>query len=166
MAGRVCAGRSRCAPRSPTRPRCARRIWSTASSGWTRRIGCSWWISPTPNSSRVCSPLSRSSSMPTRGRSWPGKSRRPSRPVRRVGDPPSRRLRSRQGHRIDGAIHHSDAGVRYTSVRFGEILSLSGLRPSVGSAGNAYNNALAETTRGALQERMHPCRLPVSAGAH
>jgi putative transposase len=57
-------------------------------------------------------------------------------------------LRSRQGHRIDGAIHHTDAGSQYTSVRFGETLSLSGIRPSIGSVGDAYDNALAETTIG------------------
>jgi putative transposase len=57
-------------------------------------------------------------------------------------------LRSRQGHPIDGAIHHSDAGSQYTSVRFGETLTLSGLHPSVGSVGDAYDNALAETTIG------------------
>ena len=57
-------------------------------------------------------------------------------------------LRSRQGHPIEDAIHHSDAGSQYTSVRFGETLSLSGLRPSVGSVGDAYDNALAETTIG------------------
>jgi putative transposase len=47
-------------------------------------------------------------------------------------------LRSRQGRPIDGAIHHSIAGSQYTSVRFGDTLSLSGLRPSVGSVGDAY----------------------------
>lgn len=57
-------------------------------------------------------------------------------------------LRSRQGHPIDDAIHHSDAGSQYTSVHFGETLSLSGLRPSIGSVGDAYDNALAETTIG------------------
>jgi putative transposase len=57
-------------------------------------------------------------------------------------------LRSRQGHPIEDAIHHSDAGSQYRSVRFGETLSLSGLRPSVGSVGDAYDNALAETTIG------------------
>jgi putative transposase len=58
-------------------------------------------------------------------------------------------LRSRQGHPIDGAIHHSDAGsAQYTSVRFSETLALSGIRPSVGSIGDAYDNALAETTIG------------------
>lgn len=57
-------------------------------------------------------------------------------------------LRRRQGHPIDGAVHHSDAGSQYTSMRFGETLSLSGIRPSVGSVGDAYDNALAETTIG------------------
>ena len=57
-------------------------------------------------------------------------------------------LRRRQGHPIEDGIHHSDAGSQYTSVRFGETLSLSGLRPSVGSVGDAYDNALAETTIG------------------
>ena len=57
-------------------------------------------------------------------------------------------LRRRQGHPIEDAIHHSDAGSQYTSVRLGETLSLSGLRPSVGSVGDAYDNALAETTIG------------------
>jgi putative transposase len=57
-------------------------------------------------------------------------------------------LRRRQGHPIEDGIHHSDAGSQYTSVRFGETLSLSGLRPSVGSIGDAYDNALAETTIG------------------
>jgi len=46
------------------------------------------------------------------------------------------------------AIHHSDAGSQYTSVRFAETLMLAGLAPSVGSVGDAYDNALAETTIG------------------
>jgi putative transposase len=58
-------------------------------------------------------------------------------------------LRARQGHPIGGnAIHHSDAGSQYTSVRFAETLALAGLAGSVGSAGDAYDNALAETTIG------------------
>ena len=40
------------------------------------------------------------------------------------------------------------AGSQYTAIHFGETLSLSGLRPSVGSVGDAYDNALAETTIG------------------
>ena len=57
--------------------------------------------------------------------------------------------RARQGHPISGqAIHHSDAGSQYTSVRFAETLLLAGLTGSVGSVGDAYDNALAETTIG------------------
>lgn len=57
-------------------------------------------------------------------------------------------LRERQGHPLDGAVHHSDAGSVYTSVKVAETLWLSGLRPSIGSVGDAYDNALAETTIG------------------
>ena len=58
-------------------------------------------------------------------------------------------LRARQGHPISGqAIHHSDAGSQYTSVRFAGALLLAGLTGSVGSVGDAYDNALAETTIG------------------
>jgi putative transposase len=50
-------------------------------------------------------------------------------------------LRSRQGRPVGGnAIHHSDAGSQYTSVRFAETLMLAGLAASVGSAGDAYDN--------------------------
>ena len=45
-------------------------------------------------------------------------------------------------------VHHSDAGSQYTSVRFAETLMLAGITPSVGSVGDAYDNALAETTIG------------------
>jgi transposase InsO family protein len=58
-------------------------------------------------------------------------------------------LRARQGHPVGGStIHHSDAGSQYTAVHFGETLMLEGLRPSIGSVGDAYDNALAETTIG------------------
>ena len=58
-------------------------------------------------------------------------------------------LRARQGHPISGAaIHHSDAGSQYTSLRFAQTLMLAGLSGSVGSVGDAYDNALAETTIG------------------
>jgi putative transposase len=45
-------------------------------------------------------------------------------------------------------VHHSDAGSQYTSLRCAETLALAGLTPSVGSVGDAYDNALAETTIG------------------
>ena len=57
--------------------------------------------------------------------------------------------RKRKGQVISGnAIHHSDAGSQYTSIRFGETLLIEGLRPSIGTVGDAYDNALAETTIG------------------
>ncbi|WP_276509310.1 IS3 family transposase [Mycolicibacterium fallax] len=58
-------------------------------------------------------------------------------------------LREREGKPLQGkVIHHSDAGSQYTSVCCGETLALSGLIPSIGSVGDAYDNALAETTIG------------------
>src|SRR5829696_8903525 len=45
-------------------------------------------------------------------------------------------------------IHHSDAGSQYTSIRFTEHLALEGIRPSIGSVGDAFDNALMETIIG------------------
>lgn len=45
-------------------------------------------------------------------------------------------------------IAHSDAGSEYTSVRYTERLDLEGVRPSIGSVGDAYDNALMETING------------------
>ena len=44
-----------------------------------------------------------------------------------------------------GLVHHSDQGVQYTSVSFGKRLEDEGLLPSMGRAGSAYDNALAES---------------------
>jgi putative transposase len=56
--------------------------------------------------------------------------------------------RARQGHPINDAIHHPGAGSQYTSVHFTETLMLAGLKPSIGTVGDALDNALAETTIG------------------
>jgi len=56
--------------------------------------------------------------------------------------------RARQGHPFDETIHHSDAGSQYTAMHFGETLMLAGLQPSVGTVGDALDNALCETTIG------------------
>ena len=45
-------------------------------------------------------------------------------------------------------IHHSDAGSQYTSIRLTEHLALEEIRPSIGSVGDAYDNALMETING------------------
>jgi len=47
-----------------------------------------------------------------------------------------------------GLIHHSDAGSQYTSIRYTERLQLEGIAPSIGSAGDAYDNALMESIIG------------------
>ena len=44
--------------------------------------------------------------------------------------------------------HHSDAGSQYTAVKFTENLALQGITPSIGSVGDAYDNALMETING------------------
>lgn len=53
-------------------------------------------------------------------------------------------------HRAGDAslIHHSDRGVQYVSVRYTERLVEAGIEPSVGSVGDSYDNALAETING------------------
>jgi putative transposase len=57
--------------------------------------------------------------------------------------------RARQGRPFTGKeIHHSDAGSQYTSIHFTETLMLAGLQPSIGTVGDAFDNALAETTIG------------------
>jgi transposase InsO family protein len=48
----------------------------------------------------------------------------------------------------DRLVHHSDRGVQYVSIRYTERLAEAGLEPSVGSVGDSYDNALAETING------------------
>lgn len=45
----------------------------------------------------------------------------------------------------ENVIHHSDQGCQYTSVAFGKRCEQAGVRPSMGSVGDAYDNALAES---------------------
>ena len=45
-------------------------------------------------------------------------------------------------------IHHSDRGSQYVSIRYTERLDQAGIKPSVGSKGDSYDNALAETING------------------
>jgi putative transposase len=48
----------------------------------------------------------------------------------------------------DGLVHHSDRGGQYLSIRYTERLAESGIEPSVGSVGDSYDNALAESVIG------------------
>ena len=48
----------------------------------------------------------------------------------------------------DQLVHHSDRGSQYLSIRYTERLAEAGIEPSVGSVGDSYDNALAETVIG------------------
>jgi putative transposase len=50
-------------------------------------------------------------------------------------------------HRV-GLVHHSDRGSQYVSIKYTERLAEAGVEPSVGSVGDSYDNALAETING------------------
>ena len=61
--------------------------------------------------------------------------------------------RAREGHtdddgRIEGLIHHSDAGSQYTAIRYADRLAEAGALPSIGSVGDSYDNAMAESVIG------------------
>ena len=55
-------------------------------------------------------------------------------------------LHARSG--LDELVHHSDRGVQYLSIRYTERLAAAGVAASVGSVGDSYDNALAETIFG------------------
>lgn len=58
---------------------------------------------------------------------------------------------------LESLIHHSDRGVQYLSIRYTERLGEAGIERSVGSVGDSYDNALAETINGLYKaERIRP----------
>jgi transposase InsO family protein len=57
-------------------------------------------------------------------------------------------LHARRPAKGGGLIHHSDRGSQYLSIRYTERLGEAGIAPSVGSVGDSYDNALAETVIG------------------
>jgi transposase InsO family protein len=57
-------------------------------------------------------------------------------------------LAERRPLRGGGLVHHSDRGVQYVSIKYTERLAEAGIEPSVGSVGDSYDNALAETING------------------
>ena len=56
-----------------------------------------------------------------------------------------------QQRRPDGVIHHSDHGCQYTSYAFGTRCEAAGVRPSMGTVGDAYDNAMAEAFFASLE---------------
>jgi putative transposase len=57
-------------------------------------------------------------------------------------------LHERRPTQRGGLVHHSDRGSQYVSIRYSERLAEAGIEPSVGSVGDSYDNALAETING------------------
>ena len=57
-------------------------------------------------------------------------------------------LHDRRPMRGGGLVHHSDRGSQYVSIKYTERLMEAGIEPSVGSVGDSYDNALAETITG------------------
>jgi transposase InsO family protein len=60
----------------------------------------------------------------------------------------------------DSLIHHSDRGSQYVSIRYTERLAEAGIKPSVGSRGDSYDNALAETINGLYKAELIHRRAP------
>ena len=69
-------------------------------------------------------------------------------------------LCARQPERSDALIHHSDRGSQYVSIRYSERLAEAGIEPSVGSKGDSYDNALAETINGLYKAELIHRRAP------
>ena len=57
-------------------------------------------------------------------------------------------LHERRPQHRGGLVHHSDRGSQYVSIKYTERLAEAGVEPSVGSVGDSYDNALAETING------------------
>jgi len=59
-----------------------------------------------------------------------------------------------------GLVHHSDRGSQYVSIKYTERLAEAGVEPSVGSVGDSYDNALAETINGLYKAEVIHRRAP------
>ncbi len=69
-------------------------------------------------------------------------------------------LYARQPLRNESLTHHSDRGSQYVSIRYTERLAEAGIEPSVGSKGDSYDNALAETINGLYKAELIHRRAP------
>ncbi len=61
---------------------------------------------------------------------------------------------------LSGLVHHTDAGAQYTSIAFTDRLIAAGVEPSVGTVGDAYDNALAESIIGLFKTELVKPRGP------
>ena len=69
-------------------------------------------------------------------------------------------LYARQPERDNSLVIHSDRGSQYVSIRYSERLAEAGVEPSVGSKGDSYDNALAETINGLYKAELIHRRAP------
>jgi putative transposase len=69
-------------------------------------------------------------------------------------------LHDRRPVQGSGLVHHSDRGVQYVSIHYTERLTEVGIEPSVGSVGDSYDNALAETVNGLFKTEVMRRRGP------
>jgi transposase InsO family protein len=69
-------------------------------------------------------------------------------------------LYARKPQREDALVHHSDRGSQYVSIRYTERLAEACIEPSVGSRGDSYDNALAETINGLYKTELIHRRAP------
>ena len=69
-------------------------------------------------------------------------------------------LYDRQPERSDALVHHSDRDSQYVSIRYSERLAEASVEPSVGSKGDSYDNALAETINGFYKAELIHRRAP------
>jgi putative transposase len=69
-------------------------------------------------------------------------------------------LYARRSGREGKLTHHSDRGVQYVSIRYTERLAEAGIEPSVGSIGDSFDNALAETINGLYKAELIHRRAP------
>jgi len=67
---------------------------------------------------------------------------------------------SRRSADLAGLVHHSDRGVQYLAIRYTERLADAGAVTSVGSRGDSYDNALAETVNGLYKTELIRARGP------
>lgn len=69
-------------------------------------------------------------------------------------------LHERRPDREQGLIHHSDRGSQYVSIKYTERLAEAGIEPSVGSVGDSYDNALAESINALYKAELIERRAP------
>ena len=69
-------------------------------------------------------------------------------------------LYAHRPERNGSLTHHSERGSQYVSIRYSERLAEAGIEPSVGSRGDSYDNALAETINGLYKVELIHRRVP------